>query len=148
MLNRLRLNQIVITLSVIALSACSGTLELPNLNTQVDVASPNTTPPTSDEATEPKANESIPQDCGASQPGKITGFDEFLPATLQGDKNQKLYISTAPGAQPGASYGVAGDEVEAMAIAFDNDCTAWTWLKWPESNYRGWLPSAVVELTQ
>ena len=93
------------------------------------------------EETEPEAT-----GCNASKPGQIVGFDEFYAATLKGSEGERLYISTAPGAVPGDSYGLAGDSVEAIATALDSNCTSWTWVKWSESDYRGWLVTSSVEL--
>ncbi|MEO1095981.1 MAG: hypothetical protein AAFX01_13890 [Cyanobacteria bacterium J06638_28] len=86
--------------------------------------------------------------CQTSKPGQIVGFEVFYAATLKGEAAARLYISQAPGASPGKSYGLAGDAVEAMATALDNACQSWVWLKWPESDYRGWLPATAVDLNR
>ena len=106
---------------------------------QANTASPVTT--------EPEADVTQPTECEGS-PGRVIGLDAFYAATLQGDVGERLYISTAPGAVAGASYGLVGDEVEAIAIALDATCTSWTWVKWPASDYRGWLPTASVAIQQ
>ena len=98
-------------------------------------------PSVANAVTEPEAT-----GCNASKPGQIVGFDEFYAATLKGEEGARLYISTAPGAESGDSYGLAGDSVEAMATALDGNCTSWTWVKWSESDYRGWLVTSSVEL--
>ncbi|MEM1281593.1 MAG: hypothetical protein AAGG53_16575, partial [Cyanobacteria bacterium P01_H01_bin.152] len=97
-------------------------------------------------ATEPENADST--ECQASKPGQIVGFEAFYAATLKGEATERLYISKAPGASPGQSYGLAGDAVEAMATALDNACQSWVWLKWPVSDYRGWLPATAVDLNR
>ena len=97
--------------------------------------------------TEPEADVTQPTECEGS-PGRVIGLDAFYAATLQGDAGDRLYISTAPGAVAGSSYGLVGDEVEAIATALDATCTSWTWVKWPASDYRGWLPTASVAIQQ
>ena len=67
-------------------------------------------PSVANAVTEPEAT-----GCNASKSGQIVGFDEFYAATLKGSEGARFYISTAPGAEPGDSYGLAGDSVEAMA---------------------------------
>ena len=72
-----------------------------------------------------------------SQPVQVIGFDEFYVAILKGEDEARLYISHALGAEPGDSYGLAGDSVEALAkplgtriaTALDDSCKSWTWVK-------------------
>ncbi|MEL6326086.1 MAG: hypothetical protein AAFQ61_04170 [Cyanobacteria bacterium J06626_23] len=162
---------VAVLVTLILLGGCAWVPEPPEVETQAVAASqPGTsepvTPPeqvseeppvnapqvTYDNApnasteTEPEAVN--PSDCTDSQPGQVIGLDEFYAATLKGNDNEQLYISHAPGAEPGDSYGLAGDAVEAIATALDDTCTTWTWVKWPESDYRGWLPASSIEITQ
>ncbi len=162
---------VAVLVTLILLGGCAWVPEPPDSHTQAVAASQSgasesVTPPekartvpsanapevtkdtASDTAAETKPEAVKPTDCAASQPGQVIGLDEFYAATLKGDDNERLYISHAPGAEPGDSYGLAGDAVEAIATALDDTCTTWTWVKWPESDYRGWLPANSIEITQ
>ncbi len=101
---------------------------------------------TSNAAEESGQEAAIAKDCSTSKPGQVIGFDEFYAAKLKEGNAERLYISAAPGAEPGESYGLAGDSVEAIATALDDTCNAWVWVKWPNSNYRGWLPATAVAI--
>ncbi|MEL6326404.1 MAG: hypothetical protein AAFQ61_05805 [Cyanobacteria bacterium J06626_23] len=150
-----------VLVTLFLLGGCAWVPESPGVNPPAVTAREPVAPPeeastvpsanapqvTNDNASTETETEAVkPTDCAASNPGQVIGFDEFYVATHTGKDDARLYISQAPGAAPGDSYGLAGDAVEVIATALDDTCTAWTWVKWPASDYRGWLPSASVAI--
>lgn len=155
--------RIILFLVLVALlpSSCAWIADSPSPNTSTDQeeATPvelpgtaNATPPAEAPTVVPADKEqTAPEEaeadtCETSQPGQIIGFEEFYQATLKGDNSEKRFISAAPAAPPGKSYGIAGESVEAMAMTLDETCQPWYWLKWPDSDYRGWLPASAVQI--
>lgn len=114
--------------------------EAPSLSPPAQAPAAAAAAPTPDEL------ETVAATCTASKVGQVIGFEAFYTATLTGPASSRLYISRAPGAAPGKSYGLPGDTVEAIATTLDESCEPWLWLKWPESDFRGWLPAASVEI--
>lgn len=116
-----------------ALTSMAESNDLPaEEETSPTQTSPFPTPPPSEEVT-------ATTEC---QVGVVAGLDEYIMAKLRGQ--DRIAISPWIGAAPGQSYGIPGEKVEVLASALDEQCDRWVWVKWPESDLKGWLPISTI----